>query len=409
MYIYKAAVIGAGTMGAQIAQTISYSGLPVILKDIKPDSVERGLATVRKIYQGRVDKGKMTAHEMDQKMAFVSGAVDYSGFGDVDLVIEAVFEDISIKRRVFSELEAACPDNTILATNSSSLSISAIAAGRKRPEKVVGIHFFNPAHVMKLVEVIPGLATSAETVDDAVAFAESLRKIPVRVQECAGFLVNRLLMPYLNEAAVALQEMGKPETAVEEAKRVDAALVALGLPMGPFALTDMIGLDVAAKVAEVLYDSFGPRMQPAAILGAMVKAGRLGTKSGAGFFTYDDRADPVLPRLIADVQKQTGVSGTSCSPNRVLLPLINEAVICLQEGVATAADIDIAMMAGTGFPQDKGGPLHYADQVGLDVVLGEMERMARELDPRFWPAPMLKRMVAAGFLGTKTKRGFFTY
>jgi 3-hydroxyacyl-CoA dehydrogenase len=409
MYIYKAAVIGAGTMGAQIAQTISYSGLPVILKDIKPDSVERGLATVRKIYQGRVDKGKMTAHEMDQKMAFVSGAVDYSGFGDVDLVIEAVFEDVGVKRRVFSELEAACPENTILATNSSSLSISAIAAGRKRPEKVVGIHFFNPAHVMKLVEVIPGLATSSETVDDAVAFAESLRKIPVRVQECAGFLVNRLLMPYLNEAAVALQEIGKPETAVEEAKRVDAALVALGLPMGPFALTDMIGLDVAAKVAEVLYDSFGPRMQPAAILGAMVKAGRLGTKSGAGFFTYDDRADPVLPRLIADVQKQTGVSGTACSPNRVLLPLINEAVICLQEGVATAADIDIAMMAGTGFPQEKGGPLHYADQVGLDAVLGEMERLARELGPRFWPAPMLKRMVAAGFLGTKTKRGFFTY
>jgi 3-hydroxyacyl-CoA dehydrogenase len=409
MYIYKAAVIGAGTMGAQIAQAISYSGLPVILKDVKPDSIERGLGTVRKIYQGRVDKGKMTAHEMDQKMALVSGAVDYSGFGDVDLVIEAVYEDLSVKRRVFAELEAACPENTILATNSSSLSISAIAAGRKRPEKVVGIHFFNPAHVMKLVEVIPGLATSSETVDDAVAFAESLRKIPVRVQECAGFLVNRLLMPYLNEAAVALQEIGTPEAAVDEAKRVDAALVALGLPMGPFALTDMIGLDVAAKVADVLFDSFGPRMQPAAILGAMVKAGRLGTKSGAGFFTYDDRADASLPRIIADVQKQTGVRGTVCSANRVLLPLVNEAVICLQEGVATASDIDIAMMAGTGFPQDKGGPLHFADHLGLDVVLGELERLARELGPRFWPAPMLKRMVAAGFLGTKAKRGFFTY
>ncbi len=409
MYIYKAAVIGAGTMGAQIAQAISYSGLPVILKDVKPDSVERGLATVRKIYQGRVEKGKMTAHEMDQKMALVSGAVDYSGFGDVDLVIEAVFEDLGVKRRVFSELEAACPENAILATNSSSLSISAIAAGRTRPEKVVGIHFFNPAHVMKLVEVIPGLATSSETVDDAVAFAESLRKIPVRVQECAGFLVNRLLMPYLNEAAVALQETGNPESAVDEAKRLDASLVALGLPMGPFALTDMIGLDVAAKVADVLYDSFGPRMQPAAILGAMVKAGRLGAKSGAGFFTYDDRTDAALPRLIAEVQKQTNIRGTACSPNRVLLPLVNEAVICLQEGVATAADIDIAMMAGTGFPQDKGGPLHYADQVGLDVVLGEMERLSRELGPRFWPAPMLKRMVAAGFLGAKAKRGFFTY
>ncbi|HET8759888.1 MAG TPA: 3-hydroxyacyl-CoA dehydrogenase family protein, partial [Nitrospiria bacterium] len=322
----------------------------------------------------------------------------------------AVFEDMNIKRRVFAEAEAACPDNTILATNTSSLPISAIAAGRKHPEKVVGIHFFNPAHVMKLVEVIPGMATSSETVDDAVAFAESLRKIPVRVQECAGFLVNRLLMPYLNEAAMALQEIANPDAALDEAKRVDAALVALGMPMGPFALTDMIGLDVAAKVADVLYDSFGPRMTPAAMLAAMVKAGRLGAKSGAGIFAYDEQTDAkALPRLIADVQKQTGVRGTECTPNRVLLPLINEAVICLQEGVATASDIDIAMMAGTGFPQDKGGPLHYADQMGLDVVLSEMDRLTRTIGPRFWPAPMLKRMVAAGFLGVKAKRGFFTY
>lgn len=409
MYIYKAAVIGAGTMGAQIAQTISYSGLPVILKDVRPESVERGLAMVRKIYQGRVEKGKMTAHEMDQKMALVSGAVDYSGFKDVDLVIEAVFEDAGVKRRVFAELEAACSESTILATNTSSLSISALAAGLKRPKKVVGIHFFNPAHVMKLVEVIPGMATSSETVDDAVAFAESLRKIPVRVQECAGFLVNRLLMPYLNEAAIALQEVGGPETVVDEAKRIDAALVGLGMPMGPFALTDMIGLDVAAKVAEILYDSFGPRMSPAALLNDLVKAGRLGAKSGAGVFGYDDRAGNPLPQMVAEIQKRTGIRGTGCTPHRLMMPMVNEAVICLQEGVATAADIDIAMMAGTGFPQDKGGPLHYADQLGLDVVLAELDRFTRELGPRFWPAPMLKRMVAAGFLGVKSGRGFFHY
>ncbi len=409
MYIYKAAVIGAGTMGAQIAQATSYSGLPVILKDVKPESVERGLATVRKIYQGRVEKGKMTAHEMDQKMALVSGAVDYSGFKDVDLVIEAVFEDIGVKRRVFSELEAACSESAILATNTSSLSVSAVASGLKRPEKVVGIHFFNPAHVMKLVEVIPGMATSSETVDDAVAFAESLRKIPVRVQECAGFLVNRLLMPYLNEAAIAIQEVGSAETVVDEAKRIDAALVGLGMPMGPFALTDMIGLDVAAKVADILFDSFGPRMSPAALLNDMVKAGRLGAKSGSGFFAYDDRAGNPLPQMVAQIQKHTGIRGTACTPHRLLMPMVNEAVICLQEGVATAADIDIAMMAGTGFPQDKGGPLHYADQIGLDVVLAELDRFTRELGPRFWPAPMLKRMAAAGFLGAKNGRGFFHY
>lgn len=409
MYIYKAAVIGAGTMGAQIAQTISYSGLPVILKDVKPESVERGLATVRKIYQGRVEKGKMTAHEAEQKMALVSGAIDYSGFGDVDLVIEAVFEDAGVKRKVLADLEAACPESSILATNTSSLSISGLAAGLKRPEKVVGLHFFNPAHVMKLVEVIPGMATSAETVDDAIAFAESLRKIPVRVQECAGFLVNRLLMPYLNEAAVALQEIADPGRVIDEAKRIDAALVALGLPMGPFALTDMIGMDVAAKVAAILQDSFGPRMTPAAVLAELVKSGRLGAKSGAGFFTYDDRAGDPLPEIVKGIQARTGLRGTECSPHRLLMPMINEAVICVQEGVATAADVDIAMMAGMGFPQDKGGPLHYADQVGIAVVLSELERFSRELGPRFWPAPMLKRMAAAGFLGVKTGRGFFTY
>ena len=409
MYIYKAAVIGAGTMGAQIAQVISYSGLPVILKDVKSESVERGLATVRKIYQGRVDKGKMTAHEMEQKLALVSGSIDYSGFGDVDLVIEAVFEDPGVKRKVFADVEAVCPESTILATNTSSLSISGLASGLKHPEKFVGFHFFNPAHVMKLVEVIPGLATSAETVDDAVAFAESLRKIPVRVAECAGFAVNRLLMPYLNEAALALQEVAKPEAAMEEARRIDAALVAAGMPMGPFALTDMIGLDVAAKVADILHDAFGPRMAPAPLLEEMVKANRLGSKSGAGLYVYDDRTDDTLSQAIAAIQKRTGVRGTPCSPERLLLPMVNEAVICLQEGVATAADIDIAMVAGTGFPQDKGGPLHYADHMGLDVVLSGLTRLAKELGPRFWPAPMLKRMVAAGYVGVKSRRGFFTY
>lgn len=409
MYIYKAAVIGAGTMGAQIAQTISFSGLPVILKDVKADSVERGLATVRKIYQGRVEKGKMTAHEAEQKLALVSGATDYSGFGDVDLVIEAVYEDAGVKRKVLAELEAACPEGAILSTNTSSLSISGLAAGMKRPDKIVGLHFFNPAHVMKLVEVIPGMATSSETVDDAMAFAETLRKIPVRVQECAGFLVNRLLMPYLNEAAMALQETARPDAALDEAKRLDARLVELGLPMGPFALTDMIGMDVAAKVAAILYDSFGPRMMPAAILAELVKAGRLGAKSGAGFFAYDDRADHPLPKIISDIQSRIGVRGTECSPQRLLMPMINEAVICVQEGVATAADVDIAMMAGTGFPQEKGGPLHYADQIGIDVVLADLDRFTRELGPRFWPAPMLKRMTAGGFLGVKTGKGFFTY
>jgi len=400
MYIYKAAVVGAGTMGAGIAQVISYSGLPVILRDIDQATVGRGLAIVRKIYQGRVEKGKMTASDMESKMALVTGATDDTGFGDVDIVIEAVFEDLGVKRRLFQSLEAVCSESTILASNTSSLSISSIAAGLRRPEKVIGMHFFNPAPVMKLVEVIPGLSTSAETVDDVTAFTESLRKIPIRVQDCAGFLVNRLLMSYLNEAAIVLQEGGDPAA-------IDAAVVAFGLPMGPFTLMDMIGLDICAHVGDILYDAYGPRVAPAPIIRRLCRAGRLGTKTGAGFYTYDGRNDSVLADQIAQIQKETGAVGNPFSIQRLMLLMVNEAVISLQEGVATAGDIDLAMLAGVGFPQDKGGPLHYADQIGVDTVLAELQEMTKTLGPRFWPAPLLKRMVSAGALGVKTGRGFF--
>ncbi len=403
MYIYKAAVIGAGAMGAGIAQVITYSGLPVVLKDVNQEAVDRGLETVRKIYQGRVDKGKMTSSDLEQKMALVSGATDYAGFSDVDLVIEAVFEDISIKQKLFQELETVCPESAIFASNTSSLPISAIAAATKKPEKVIGMHFFNPAPVMKLVEVIPGLATSQDTVDDVVAFSESLRKIPIRVQECAGFLVNRLLLPYLNEAALALQD------GVATAKEIDEALVKFGMPMGPFTLLDMIGIDVAAKVAEILYDAYGQRAKPAEILSALYKAGRLGTKSGAGFYDYAEGKEGGFESILSPIQKKSGGKKIPFSANRLMMPMINEAVISLQEGVATAGDIDIAMMAGTGFPQDKGGPLHYADQVGVNVVLSELKRLTADLGERFWAAPMLNRMVLGGYLGVKAGKGFFTY
>ncbi|HIE65965.1 MAG: 3-hydroxyacyl-CoA dehydrogenase NAD-binding domain-containing protein [Nitrospira sp.] len=403
MYIYKAAVIGAGTMGAGIAQVITYSGLPVILKDVNQEAVDRGLETVRKIYQGRVDKGKMTSTEMNQKMALVIGAVDYSGFSDVDIVIEAIFEDISIKQKLFHELESVCPENTILASNTSSLPLSAIASASKRPEKVVGLHFFNPAPVMKLVEVIPGLGTSQETIDDVTLFSESLRKIPIRVQECAGFLVNRLLLPYLNEAAIALEE------GAATAKEMDDAALTFGLPMGPFTLFDLVGIDVSLKVANILHQAYGPRAKAAEIIAALVNAGRYGLKSGSGFYEYGDGKPGELDTIIDQVGKKPKAGRTSFSVDRLIMPMINEAVIALQEGVASAADIDVAMLAGTGFPQEKGGPLHYADQVGVDTVLSTLEKLKEEHGERFWPAPMLKRMVMGGYLGKKTEKGFFQY
>ena len=403
MNIKKAAVIGAGTMGAQIAQVISHAGIPVTLVDVHEESVNRGLETIRKIYRARVEKGRMTAAEAEQKTALVVGATNYAGLRDADIVIEAVFEEAEVKRKVFTALDAACPPRTVLASNTSSLSISAIATVTRRPKQVVGMHFFNPVYAMKLVEVIPGLDTSPEILQAVVALSERLGKTPIRVQECPGFVVNRLLMPYLNEAALALQE------GAESANHIDEAMKAFGMPMGPFTLLDMIGIDIAEKVSNILYDAYGPRMAVAGILPEMVLAKRFGRKSGAGVYRYDGEKDEVLTKMLQKVRKDTGIVGTGFAPERLLLLMINEAAICLQEGTATAGDLDLAMVLGTGFPHEKGGPLHYADQVGLDVLLKELQRYAVELGPRFWPAPLIKRMVGAGYVGLKSGRGFFNY
>ena len=408
MYIYKAAVVGAGAMGAEIAQAISYSGLPVVIKDVNEELVDRGLRRAREIYQRRVERGKMTSSEAESKMILVSGTTSYEGFEDVDIVIEAVPEKMELKKAVFQELEKVTPEPCILASNTSALSISEIGSATKRPEKVVGMHFFYPAHVMKLVEVIPGLLTSDETVDDTISFTESLRKIPVRVQECAGFLVNRLLLPYLNEAVVALGE------GAGKAAEIDSLMRDWGFPMGPFTLCDTLGLDVCASVGNTLYESYGPRMAPAPLWRRLTAAGRLGVKSGAGFYSYSGdmpsgEVDQAVADMIAQTQQETGLSGTELSVERLVFPMVNEAVICLQENVCSASDMDISMLAGIGFPQELGGILKYADQVGLDVMLARLERYTKELGERFWPAPMLRRMVAAGHLGQKAGRGFFTY
>ena len=403
MYIYKAGVIGAGTMGAEIAQVITYSGLPVVLKDVSEEFVEKGLKHIRGIYQRRVDKGKMTESEMQQKLSLVMGSTNYEDFKDVDIVIEAVPEKIEIKKKVFQEVEKYLSEGTILASNTSALSISEMGAATKRPEKMVGMHFFYPASVMKLIEVIPGLATSTETVDDVINFSESLRKIPVRVNECAGFLVNRLLMPYLNESAYCLQEGSASR------EDIDAKIRDFGLPMGPFTLVDQLGIDICFHATEVLLDSYGNRMKPAEIWYKLYEKKMFGVKTGTGFFSYSPDKQDIVPQLIQEVQNQTQKKGTVFSVERCIFPMINEAAYCLEENVAKAADIDIAMMAGAGFPQGKGGLLKYADELGLDYVLKVLLQLYEQHGDRFWPAPRLKRMVGANFLGKKTKKGFFEY
>lgn len=415
MYIYKAAVIGAGTMGAEIAQVITYSGLPVVLKDIDDERLKRGVDVIRKIYQRRIEKGKMSREDVQSKMALLTTTTSFDAFKDADIIIEAVPENMELKKTVFKELDEAIQPSAILATNTSALSISELGFTTKRPQKVIGMHFFYPAHVMKLVEVISGLDTADETVSDVIGFCESLRKIPIRVNECAGFLVNRILMPYLNEACFCLQDR------IATADEIDRALVEFGFPMGPFTLIDNIGLDICHDVVKILLSSYGNRMKPAPLWEAVYSKKRYGIKSGAGFYIYGEGAGGEDEELYNIINELLMGSASQAKPAsmvdgilefslmRLLCPMINEAVLCLQEKISSASDIDIAMLAGIGFPQDKQGLLHYADDIGLDKILELLEDFTDTFGDRFWPAPLLRRMVAAGHLGKKTGKGFFEY
>jgi 3-hydroxyacyl-CoA dehydrogenase len=404
MYIFKAGVVGAGWMGGGIAQVITYSGLPVVLKDIDQEMLDKGMDALRSIYQRRVDRGKMSPGEMQEKVDLCTPTLSYDEFADVDIVIEAVPEVMDIKRKVFAELEEVCPEHTIFSSNTSALSISEMGAATKRPQKMIGMHFFSPAHVMKLVEVIPGLDTSQETIDDVVMFSESLRKIPVVVQECPGFLVNRLLMPWLNEATLALQE------GAATAREIDEAMTGFGWPMGPFTLMDMLGLDVIYHTGEYMAKEYGG--ENPVLFQMLFDAGRLGEKSGAGFYGYGDQTDEPVKAMIKQLQDEGKVpTGTEFSWQRLMMPLFNEAVHCVTENIAAPDKIDMAAIAGLGmkYDEERMGPLQMADVLGLDTVLANLEKLQAQYGARFRPARLLKTKVRAQHLGKKVGKGFFEY
>jgi 3-hydroxyacyl-CoA dehydrogenase len=404
VYIFKAAVVGAGFMGGGIAQVITYSGLPVVLKDIDQKMLDKGMEQLRGIYQRRVDRGKMSPGEMQERVDLCTPTLSYDEFADVDIVIEAVPEVMKIKKQVLAELEEVCPEHTIFASNTSALSISEMGAATKRPHKMIGMHFFSPAHVMKLVEVIPGLDTSQETIDDVVMFAESLRKIPVVVQECPGFLVNRLLTPYLNEATLALQE------GAATAQEIDEEMVKFGWPMGPFGLMDFLGVDVVYHAGEYMASEYGGEIP--ALFKMLFEAGRLGEKSGAGFYGYGDQTDEPMKAMIKQLQDEGKVpTGTEFSWQRLMMPMINEAVLCVTENIAPPDKIDMAAIAGIGmtYGEERMGPLQLADVLGLDVVLADLEKLQAQHGDRFRPARLLKTKVRARHLGKKAGKGFFEY
>jgi 3-hydroxyacyl-CoA dehydrogenase len=281
MFVFKAAVVGAGTMGGEIAQTIANADIPVVLKDVDRKFVDQGIEKARSLWQGRVDQAKMDPAELERKLALITGTTRYEGFGDVDFVIEAVPERMEIKQVVFSELDEVTPGHAILASNTSSLSITEMGEVTSRPDKVVGFHFFFPASVMRLIEVIEGDDTSAETVQAATSFAQTIRKMPIRCGEAPGFVVNRILNSSVAEVWRFQEETGA------DIKQIDKAVAeSKAAPMGPFFLTDLLGLDTVLHVAEHLRDSFGDRFYVSPAMKELVDAGNYGQKTGKGFYEH---------------------------------------------------------------------------------------------------------------------------
>jgi enoyl-CoA hydratase / 3-hydroxyacyl-CoA dehydrogenase len=405
MFVFKAAVVGAGTMGGQIAQTIAAAGLPVVLKDVDEKLVEAGLAEARGVTQGQVagqvEKGRLSeeqaAAQVEEIVGRITGTTGYDGFGDVDFVIEAVPERMEVKQAVFAELDAATPGHAVLASNTSSLSITEIGEATNRPDKVVGFHYFYPAAIMPLIEIVEGDDTSAETLAAAVNFAGAIRKQPITCAEVPGFVVNRILNAGISEVWREQEEKGL------SIKAIDEGMGAAGVvPMGPYFLVNLLGLDTVVHVAEHLHESYGERFYVPGGLQRLVAAGKLGAKSGgdgvyspAGEPNLDGAAEPDVDALVELLALKTFV----------------EACLVLEEGVASHRDIDVGMMAGAGLDPRRGllPPFMRADADGLDVVLERLESAAERHGERFAPPLVLRRLVAQGRLGQKSGQGFYPY
>jgi enoyl-CoA hydratase/3-hydroxyacyl-CoA dehydrogenase len=405
VFVFKAAVVGAGTMGGQIAQTIAAAGIPVVLKDVKQEFVDAGLAEARNVTAGQVgrlvEKGKLTeeqaAAQVEEVVGRIEGTTSYDGFGDVDLVVEAVPERMDIKQSVFAELDAVTPGHAILASNTSGLSISEIGDATLRPDKVVGFHYFWPASIMPLIEVIEGDETSSETLQAAVTFAQAIKKQPITCGEVPGFVVNRILNAGSSEIWRDQEEQQL------DIKKIDEGLAAANVvPMGPYVLMNVVGLDTVIHVAEHMRDAYGERFYVPENISALVAEGKLGAKSGnEGVYTADgglNIADANEPDVAELVEK-------------LVLKTFVEAALVLEEGVATHRDIDFGMMAGAGLDPRRGllPPFMKADIEGLDSFLERLEQAEEQWGERFAPPTILRRLVAQGRLGQKSGQGFYAY
>jgi 3-hydroxyacyl-CoA dehydrogenase len=395
--VAKAAVIGAGTMGGGIAICFANAGLPVTLIDSSREALERGRAAISNTYDSMVKRGRISASDKDLRMGLIQGALDYASIPDADVIIEAVFEDLALKRRIFATLAAVAKPGALLATNTSTLDIAAIAEATGRPQDVIGLHFFSPANVMPLLEVIRTDATSPQAMRTALDLAQPLKKTPVLARVCYGFIGNRMMEGYAREAQRMLLEGATP-------RQVDSALEDWGMAMGILAVFDMAGIDVSVNVHRAHADRYPPDPSYYQADVALHAAGRLGQKCGQGYYRYvaGDRSrhdDPQAQQILKETAARLDIPQRAHSDDeiveRCLLPIINEGIRILEEGVALrAGDVDVVWTAGYGFPRYRGGPLFYADTIGLAAVLEGVLKYRDLYGPMHWqPAALLARLV----------------
>ncbi|GAA4411549.1 fatty acid degradation protein [Advenella faeciporci] len=394
--VEKVGVIGAGTMGGGISMNFLNVGIPVVLLEQKQDALDRGVATIRRNYENTMKKGRITAEQVEERMALLSTTLSYDDFADVDLAIEAVFENMDVKKAVFSELDRVMKKGAILASNTSTLDLNVIAGFTSRPEDVIGLHFFSPANVMKLLEIVRGEKTAKDVLATSIALGKKIGKKPVVSGVCDGFIGNRMLYAYRDAADNAMLAGASPS-------QIDKALENFGFAMGPYRVADLAGLDIGWAVrkrrAEANPDAYVP-----VVADRICEAGRFGQKTGAGWYKYEAGnrtpiVDPVVENIVKEFREARGITPRVVSDqeivNRCIFALVNEGAKILEEGIALrASDIDIVYLNGYGFPAHRGGPMHYAQQVGLFNVVRAIKRFAAasEAEARFWKlAPLLEK------------------
>jgi 3-hydroxyacyl-CoA dehydrogenase len=396
--IASAAVVGAGTMGAGIAMTFANAGIPVTILETKQEALDKGLAGIRTVYERSVAKGKLTADKLAQRMALITGTLSYDALAQADIVVEAVFEDMGVKELVFRELDKLMKPGAILATNTSSLDVNRIAAFTGRPQDVIGLHFFSPAHVMKLLEIVRGAQTGADVLVTALALAKKLKKTGVVSGVCDGFIGNRMLEQYLRQAYDLLEEGALPD-------QVDRAIETFGFAMGPFRMSDLAGNDIGWHIRKRRAIE-SPGFAYSKLPDRLCEQGRFGQKTGAGWYDYPAGPRAATPSstvgaMVTQYSGEIGVARRAIPDaeivERLVYALVNEGAKILEEGISLrASDIDMVYLSGYGFPLHRGGPMLYADMVGLPAVLAAIEGFARGRNGEAWtPAPLLVQLAAA--------------